>query len=69
MQGRLRVIADDSVGKTIWAEVPSEYWTKYLEKGQEVPVIEESNMSVGTDIPDYEGTLLSISLVFFIVHA
>ncbi|KAK1380528.1 hypothetical protein POM88_027272 [Heracleum sosnowskyi] len=50
MCGRLRVVAD---GKTTWAEVPSEYWAKVLEKDKEVPVIDEPVLPVGTEIPNY----------------
>ncbi|KAK1376466.1 hypothetical protein POM88_032659 [Heracleum sosnowskyi] len=50
MRGRLRVVAD---GKTTWAEVPSEYWEKVLEKDKEVPVIDEPILPVGTEIPNY----------------
>ncbi|KAK1388110.1 hypothetical protein POM88_016288 [Heracleum sosnowskyi] len=50
MRCRLRVVAD---GKMTWAEVPSEYWAKVLEKDEEVLVIDEPVMPVGTEIPNY----------------
>ncbi|KAK1350638.1 hypothetical protein POM88_054627 [Heracleum sosnowskyi] len=50
MRGRLRVVAD---GKTTWAEVPSEYWAKLLEKDKKVSVINEPVLPIGTEIPNY----------------
>ncbi|KAK1359199.1 hypothetical protein POM88_043673 [Heracleum sosnowskyi] len=53
MRGRLRIVSDDNLKTTTWAEVPEEYWREVLEKDVEIPIIHVPPLAKGSEIPEY----------------
>ncbi|KAK1384295.1 hypothetical protein POM88_022030 [Heracleum sosnowskyi] len=53
MRGRLRIVSDDNLKTTTWAEVPEEYWREVLEKDVEIPIIHVPPLTNGSEVPEY----------------
>ncbi|KAK1354839.1 hypothetical protein POM88_048095 [Heracleum sosnowskyi] len=62
MRGRLRIVSDDNLKTTTWAEVPEEYWREVLEKDVEIPIIHVPPLAKGSEIPEYGDCSLNFTI-------
>ncbi|KAK1371345.1 hypothetical protein POM88_037437 [Heracleum sosnowskyi] len=62
MRGRLRIVSDDNLKTTTWAEVPEDYWREVLEKDVEIPIIHVPPLTKGSEIPEYGDCSLNFTI-------
>ncbi|KAK1371369.1 hypothetical protein POM88_037461 [Heracleum sosnowskyi] len=62
MRGRLRIVSDDNLKTTTWAEVPEDYWREVLEKDVEIPIIHVPPLAKRSEIPEYGDCSLNFTI-------